>query len=384
MKKLHEPSLIWITGFSAAGKTTVARKLVAELRNDFSNVIHFDGDDLRNIFGNTWGYKANDRVALARVYFSLCNFIISQGNVVVISAIGMFNETEDWIKDNIPLSLIVELKVPENDRLLRDSNTKKIYKKGKVFDADYDVLNQVDLHIDNFGDNSVEDVVKTIINKFDNKSEKNTDHGRSHHWKDYYKSNTAPQNCSSFAEYVHKNIVDSNFQSVLDIGCGNGRDSFYFSNNNLDVTAIDYSMEAIESCKNNDHLNKIKFYSGKIDDISELYSSKYDCIYSRFVLHAMPLKEEKIVINESFQMLNDGGKFYIECRSTEDPLFRKGEVISSNERSEGHYRRFIDFNELKSRLIDAGFDIEESIESNGLAIYKDDDPVVIRIIAKKK
>ena len=83
-------------------------------------------------------------------------------------------------------------------------------------------------------------------------------------------------------------------------------------------------------------------------------------------------------------MLNDGGKFYVECRSTGDPLFRKGEVISSNERSEGHYRRFIDFNELKSRLIDAGFEIEESLESNGLAIYKDDDPVVIRIIAKKK
>ena len=98
----------------------------------------------------------------------------------------------------------------------------------------------------------------------------------------------------------------------------------------------------------------------------------------------MPLKEEKIVINKSYEMLNDGGKLYIECRSTGDPLFRKGEVISSNETSEGHYRRFIDFNELKSRLTDVGFEIEESLESNGLAIYKDDDPVVIRIIAKKK
>ena len=81
-------------------------------------------------------------VALAKVYFSLCNFIISQGNLVVISAIGMFNESEDWIKNNIPLSLIVELNVPEKERLLRDSKTKKIYKKGKVFDADYDSLNK--------------------------------------------------------------------------------------------------------------------------------------------------------------------------------------------------------------------------------------------------
>ena len=47
---------------------------------------------------------------------------------------------------------------------------------------------------------------------------------------------------------------------IGDIGCGNGRDSFYFSNNNLDVTAIDYSIEAVESCKNNDYLNKIKFF----------------------------------------------------------------------------------------------------------------------------
>ena len=67
MKKLHKPGLIWITGFSASGKTTVARELVKTLRNDFSNVIHFDGDDLRNIFlGDSvskifeaYGYKAH-------------------------------------------------------------------------------------------------------------------------------------------------------------------------------------------------------------------------------------------------------------------------------------------------------------------------------------
>ena len=69
MKKLHKPGLIWITGFSASGKTTVARELVKTLRNDFSNVIHFDGDDLRNIFGNTWGYKTNDRSSSGKGLF---------------------------------------------------------------------------------------------------------------------------------------------------------------------------------------------------------------------------------------------------------------------------------------------------------------------------
>ena len=127
----------------------------------------------------------------------------------------MFNESEDWIKNNIPLSLIVELNVPEKERLLRDSKTKKIYKKGKVFDADYDSLNKVDLNVNNYGNNSVDNVVKKVINEFNKMSEQNTDHGRSDHWKDYYKSNIAPQNPSSFAEYIFKNIIESNFKSIL-------------------------------------------------------------------------------------------------------------------------------------------------------------------------
>ncbi len=72
---------------------------------------------------------------------------------------------------------------------------------------------------------------------------------------------------------------------------------------------------------------------------------------------------------------------YLECRSINDPLARLGEVISPTERIHGHYRRFIILAELRQRLEEAGFNVDQALESTGLALYHGEDPVVIRIRA---
>ena len=51
------PGVIWITGFSAAGKTTVGRRVAAELQALGLPTIFLDGDDLRSILGSSWGYE---------------------------------------------------------------------------------------------------------------------------------------------------------------------------------------------------------------------------------------------------------------------------------------------------------------------------------------
>ena len=77
------------------------------------------------------------------------------------------------------------------------------------------------------------------------------------------------------------------------------------------------------------------------------------------------------------------GLFFIECRSVNDPLYRKGDILSHTERVDGHYRRFIILEEIQQRLSNAGFKVTESHEKNGLAKFGDDDPVVIRLKAVK-
>ena len=97
----------------------------------------------------------------------------------------------------------------------------------------------------------------------------------------------------------------------------------------------------------------------------------------------MSLREEIETLKTSYQLLNKDGQFFIECRSINDPLSHKGEILSHTERVDGHYRRFIILEEFEQRLIQAGFEVIEIIEGKGLAKFDVEDPVVIRVKAIK-
>ena len=201
------------------------------------------------------------------------------------------------------------------------------------------------------------------------------------HWDEYYKKDNIPDYPSPFAEYV-ANIL-SNQQTILEVGCGNGRDAKFLASQGHLVTGLDRSGEAIELCKKLYSVESLEFFFGTITDIEKINKKKYDLIYSRFVIHAMSLNEEIKTLNMSHKLLNKDGQFFVECRSINDPLSRKGDILSNTERIEGHYRRFIILEEFKQRLVQVGFKIIKTIESNGLAKFGKDDPVVIRIHAIK-
>ena len=203
-----------------------------------------------------------------------------------------------------------------------------------------------------------------------------------HYWDEYYKKDNAPSFPSPFAEYVASKL--STKQNILEIGCGNGRDSKYFSSKGHHVTGLDRSIEAIELCKNLYSSDEpIEFFYGTITDIAKTNKKKYDLIYSRFVIHAMSLNEELEMLKISYKLLNKNGQLFIECRSTNDPLSQKGEILSHTERVYGHYRRFIILDEFMQRLVQIGFEVVEAIENIGLAKFGEEDPMVIRVKAIK-
>ena len=202
-----------------------------------------------------------------------------------------------------------------------------------------------------------------------------------HYWDEYYKKDNVPSFPSPFAEYVANKL--SNQQTILEVGCGNGRDAKFLASQGHLVTGLDRSGEAIELCKKLYSVESLEFFFGTIADIEKINKKKYDLIYSRFVIHAMSLNEEIKTLNMSHKLLNKDGQFFVECRSINDPLSRKGDILSNTERIEGHYRRFIILEEFKQRLVQVGFKIIKTIESNGLAKFGKDDPVVIRVHAIK-
>lgn len=93
--------------------------------------------------------------------------------------------------------------------------------------------------------------------------------------------------------------------SVLDIGCGSGRDSIFFAKKGFNVTGIDISNEALEKAKQSAKKEdlKIKFELMSAERLS--YKDEiFDGVYSNAVLHFTELKKSS---EEIYRVLKKNG-----------------------------------------------------------------------------
>ncbi|MEO5374214.1 MAG: adenylyl-sulfate kinase [Alphaproteobacteria bacterium] len=112
--------VVWITGLSGAGKTTVAEKLAQQLRQAGIPFVGLDGDRLRAIFGEDLGHSPAERLRLALRYARLCRELASQDLTVVCATISLFHEVHRWNRENIPGYCEVYLRVPLAECARRD------------------------------------------------------------------------------------------------------------------------------------------------------------------------------------------------------------------------------------------------------------------------
>lgn len=202
------------------------------------------------------------------------------------------------------------------------------------------------------------------------------------YWDNYYISGSAINEPSLFARYVINKIQKN--KVLVELGCGNGRDSLYFTNNNIEVIAIDLSEKMIELLKPYNNSN-ISFIYGDFVNMNYKQFGDIGSFYSRFTIHTLKETQQDHLIKNVYNSLCSGGLFFIEVRSVLDDLYGKGECTGGKNEYiyEGHYRRFINKSDLEANLINQGFSIEYSKEDKDFAPYKDSNPIILRIIAKK-
>jgi adenylylsulfate kinase-like enzyme len=83
--------VVWITGLPGSGKTTLAKLLCSELKIRGEFCILIDGDEIRALFGNEYGYDRNSRESLARIYQNFTAFLIRQDVSVIVSTVSLFH-----------------------------------------------------------------------------------------------------------------------------------------------------------------------------------------------------------------------------------------------------------------------------------------------------
>ena len=202
------------------------------------------------------------------------------------------------------------------------------------------------------------------------------------YWNEYYKKHIAPNEPSKFAKDILKYLEKG--KKLIELGCGNGRDAIFLSNNNINVVAVDQSESSINNLKSSVLNDNIEFICDDFIETELLEKESFDYVYSRFTLHSISEEQENKLINRVYNALKKEGLLLIEVRSIKDEIFGLGEKVARNTYVyNNHSRRFIVLDELVQKLKSIGFEISFVDENNNYAIYKDQNPIVIRVIARK-
>lgn len=198
------------------------------------------------------------------------------------------------------------------------------------------------------------------------------------YWHNYYsKQPELSFQPSDFAAFVRKYINAGD--TIIDLGCGNGRDSVYFARAGVNTVGVDQCVDLITNLNIVNEYPNLRYVVGNLGGL-KLDVKPTHC-YSRFSLHSIDEWYEAKLL--SWVVNNTSRYFFIETRSDEDILVGK---------STDHYRRFINMNTLLSNLMFVGFDIKYAELSRGFSKYKeayhadaagnDPDPMLIRVVAQ--
>ena len=169
--------VIWITGLSGAGKTTVATALNEYLKKYGLMPILLDGDELRKVFNSkvevSGSYCREERIIISKKYSLLCKTLSGQGFTVIIATVSMFNEIYAWNRINLPNYFEIYLDVPFKELCRRDP--KNIYKKfnsGLIknvagLDLKVDRPTKTDLTVIFKQDQTLNEIIDIIIEKLE-------------------------------------------------------------------------------------------------------------------------------------------------------------------------------------------------------------------------
>lgn len=203
------------------------------------------------------------------------------------------------------------------------------------------------------------------------------------YWNEFYKQLELIEKESLFARFVLPYLKEKD--KVMDLGCGNGRDSMFFYQNGMEVTAMDASEVAIEGLEKK-FGDAITLLNGDFVEGIGSYKEFFDCLYSRFTIHSITSKQQEALLENAAAAVKKDGLFCIEVRSVKDEIYGKGQKVEGERDAyiyDNHYRRFIVLSELQEELEKSGFDVFYARESDEFAPWKQEKPIVIRILARK-
>jgi hypothetical protein len=207
------------------------------------------------------------------------------------------------------------------------------------------------------------------------------------YWANFY-ARTEYTSGSTFFDFV--NSRPEMTSHVIDIGCGDGRDSYAYGLAGRTVTGLDRSHIGVRHATKKAHDmgmgDRVSFAAcdvGEADNLRGVLNAAIEragdapiLFYARFFLHSIPEEVQDTLMATINEVARPGDQFAAEFRTTADAALGKVH--------EKHYRRFQDGPAFGVALREKyGFDVTFEVEGQGFSPYKGEDPVLYRVLAKR-
>ena len=128
----HKPAVLWFTGLSGAGKSTIAnlveKKLLAEGRHTYL----LDGDNIRHGLNRDLGFTEDDRVENIRRVGEVSKLMVDAGLIVLVSFISPFRAERDMARAMVEDGEFFEIHVATPLAVAESRDVKGLYKKARA------------------------------------------------------------------------------------------------------------------------------------------------------------------------------------------------------------------------------------------------------------
>jgi SAM-dependent methyltransferase len=168
---------------------------------------------------------------------------------------------------------------------------------------------------------------------------------------------------SNFALDCYEELKKHQVKRILELGCGQGRDSIFFASNNIDVVAIDSSQVAVDPLSKivkEKHLSFRPMIHNANQGIP-FDDSYFDAVYSHMFFN-MRFSADRLnlLFDEVNRVLKKQGLNLFSVRSDHDTMYRKGTVVEKD---------IYEINRFQIRFFTKS-DIEDIVKKTGFKLYK--------------
>ncbi len=98
----HQAKLLWLTGISGAGKSTIAKEVERKLWDAGKQTVLLDGDQVRHGLNGDLGFSPADRTENIRRVGELARLFFEHGNIVICTFVSPYKKDRDAVKSLFP------------------------------------------------------------------------------------------------------------------------------------------------------------------------------------------------------------------------------------------------------------------------------------------